>query len=89
MMKEQLAAKLNKALHPLSLNIVDESHLHSGHGGYRPEGETHFKVTLVSDHFLGMGRLDRHRLVHQILKEELQTIHALVLVLKSPEEINH
>ncbi|MFN7662386.1 MAG: BolA family protein [Alphaproteobacteria bacterium] len=89
MMQERLANKLNEALHPLSLIIEDESNLHFGHAGYRPEGETHFKVTLVSDQFSGMERIARHRLVHQILKEELQTIHALVLILKSPEEINY
>ena len=79
--------KLTDRLAPLRLDIVDESHRHAGHAGARPEGETHFAVTIVSAAFVGLGRVGRQRLVYQILADELATrIHALALTTLAPGE---
>ena len=79
--------KLPNAFAPTALEIVDESHLHAGHMGARPEGETHFRVTIVSAAFAGASRVQRHRLVHEVLAQELrERVHALALVLRTPEE---
>ena len=79
--------KLTNRLAPLRLDIVNESHRHAGHAGARPEGETHFAVTIVSDAFLGLGRVARQRLVYQILADELATcVHALALTTLAPGE---
>lgn len=84
---DTLRKKLESAFDPTGLDIVDESHLHAGHAGARPEGETHFKVTMVSPAFEGVARIQRHRLVHDVLAEELRDrVHALVLVLRTPNE---
>ena len=84
---EIMQTKLQTALEPTELEIVDESHLHAGHMGARPEGETHFRVTVVSSAFSGLGRIQRHRLVHEAVAEELRTrVHALALVLRAPGE---
>ena len=85
---EIMQTKLQTALAPTELEIVDESHLHAGHMGARPEGETHFRVTIVSPAFSGLGRVQRHRLVHEAVAEELRTrVHALALVLRAPEDL--
>jgi BolA family transcriptional regulator, general stress-responsive regulator len=79
--------KLTERLAPIRLDIVDESHRHAGHAGARPEGETHFAVTIVSAGFVGLGRVARQRLVYQILADELATrVHALSLTTLAPGE---
>ena len=79
--------KLSERLTPIRLDIVDESHRHAGHAGARPEGETHFTVTIASPVFAGLSQVARQRLVYQILAEELATrVHALSLTTLAPEE---
>ena len=84
---DRIRAKLVRAFAPASLDIVDESHKHKGHAGYREGGESHFHVTLVSDRFEGEGRVARQRQVYGILAEELDgPVHALSLKLMTPDE---
>ncbi len=79
--------KLTERFAPVRLDIVDESQRHAGHAGARPEGETHFAVTIVSAAFSGQSRVARQRLVYQTLAEELATrIHALSLTTLTPDE---
>jgi len=81
--------KLSAALQPDKLAITDESARHAGHGGARPEGETHFHVEVVSARFEGKSRVARQRLIYQILAEELKTrVHALALSALTPAEYN-
>jgi len=71
----------------MELIIEDESRKHAGHTGARPEGETHFRVRIVSAAFADLSRVERQRRVHDALKEELKTrIHALTLQILSPDE---
>jgi BolA protein len=79
--------KLTEALAPERLEIEDESHRHAGHAGARPEGESHFRVTVVAEAFAGKSRVERQRLVYDLLAEDLRTdIHALALKTLTPEE---
>ena len=76
--------KLKEKFNPYSINVIDESALHAGHVGARPEGETHFKVEMKSNKFLGMSRLNMQREVYQALELEMKNkIHALSLQLSS------
>jgi len=84
-MRERLAAKLTAAFEPSRLVVEDESHRHAGHAGARPGGETHFNVQMVSAAFAGKSRVERHRMVHAVLDEELRdSVHALALKLEAP-----
>jgi len=88
-MRARIEQKLTAALAPLALRIDDESHLHAGHAGHRPGGETHFRVTVVSQAFAGLGRVARQRLVYGLLADELaERVHALSLATLTPEENN-
>ncbi len=79
--------KLEEALSPERLEIVDESHLHNGHAGHRPEGETHFRVTVVAGRFAGRSRVERQRLITSALKDEMgNPIHALSMKALAPDE---
>jgi BolA protein len=86
-MATRIATKLEAALSPQHLNVIDESHRHQGHGGWREGGETHFRVEIVSDAFIGKSRLERHRLVNAALSQELaDRVHALAIQALAPGE---
>ncbi|MGD8326148.1 MAG: BolA family protein [Sphingomonadales bacterium] len=86
--KERITENLTKALHPIQLDVIDQSHMHEGHAGHRPGGETHFKVIVVSKAFEGLNRVARQRLVFDALKAELEErVHALSITAKAPDEV--
>ncbi|WOH50571.1 BolA family transcriptional regulator [Bradyrhizobium sp. sBnM-33] len=79
--------KLREAFLPESLDVADESHLHEGHAGHRPGGETHFRVYIVSPAFEGKSRVERHRMVNTALAVELEgSVHALAIKAQAPGE---
>ena len=78
--KDVIINKLREAFVPESLDVTDESHLHEGHAGHRPGGETHFRVYIVSAAFEGKSRIERHRMINATLAGELEgTVHALAI----------
>ena len=84
---DRLKSKLDKAFTPELLEILDDSAKHSGHSGAREGGESHFSVTIVSERFIGLGRIARQRLVNACLAEELSgPVHALSLKTLAPHE---
>jgi BolA family transcriptional regulator, general stress-responsive regulator len=79
--------KLREAFLPESLDVTDESHLHEGHAGHRPGGETHFRVYIVSPSFEGKSRIERHRMINATLAAELTgSVHALAIHAQAPGE---
>lgn len=85
--RTRMENKLTEALAPQELIIKDVSHLHAGHAGADPAGETHFNVTVVSDRFEGMPRVARQRLVYDVVADELrERVHALQLRTLTPAE---
>lgn len=86
-MADRIAGKLTAQLAPEHLKVIDESHQHHGHSGWREGGETHFRVEIISPTFAGKSRLERHRLVNAALSEELAGgVHALAIVARAPGE---
>lgn len=84
---ERIRAKLSKAFDPVRLEVNDQSHLHAGHAGARPGGETHFHVVVVSDRFTGLSRVARQRMVYAALADELaERVHALSISALGPGE---
>lgn len=86
--KSRIEALLRDNLQPERLDVIDESHHHAGH---QPDitgtGETHMRVRIVSAHFSGMNRLERHRTVNALLKPELDAgLHALAIEAAAPGE---
>ena len=84
---DTIRRKLTERFAPTDLKVEDQSHLHVGHEGARPGGETHFAVTITSVAFIGQSRVARQRLVYETLADELTTgVHALSLTTRSPGE---
>ena len=85
--RDIISNKLQEAFTPESLQVVDESHLHEGHAGHRPSGETHFRVHIVSPAFKGKSRVERHRMINATLAAELAgSVHALAIKAQAPGE---
>lgn len=86
--RSRIEAVLQENLAPLRLDVIDESHHHAGH---QPDmtgtGETHMRVRIVSERFAGLGRVQRHRLINELLKPELDAgLHALAVEPAAPGE---
>jgi BolA protein len=84
---EWITDTLKATLRPTRLTVTDESEQHRGHGGWREGGETHFRIDIVSDAFVGKSRVARHRLVNEALKGAFERgLHALAISAKTPSE---
>jgi BolA protein len=85
--KDVITKKLTEAFAPESLRVEDESHLHAGHAGHRPGGQTHYRIYIVSESFRGKSRVDRHRSINAVLAQELADgLHALAIHAAAPGE---
>jgi BolA protein len=74
-------------LEPLALELIDESAAHQGHAGWRPGGNTHWRLRIVSDAFRGKPTVARHRMVYEALGELMNhPIHALAITARAPDE---
>ena len=79
--------RLQAALAPEDLQIIDDSAAHAGHAGAR-SGGGHFNVLIISRAFTGKAPLQRHRLVYEALQDLMQQeIHALSIKALAPEEL--
>ena len=80
-MQTTIEEKLEQLLEPKVLDVINESHMHSG-----PATDSHFKVVAVSEAFEEKMLIARHRMINQALSEELNAIHALSLHTMTPDE---
>jgi BolA protein len=87
MMQREIEKKLQTAFSPTFLKVKDESSLHIGHAGARPEGSSHFSIIIVSAYFKDLTRIQRHQRIYECLTQEFNAgLHALRLKILSPEE---
>jgi BolA protein len=83
----RIEAIIRDALAPDIVHVTDDSARHAGHAGARPGGETHYTALVVAEGFRGQNRVARHRVVNAALAGEFNAgLHALALVLRTPEE---
>jgi BolA protein len=79
--------KLMVALRPSRLDLVNESHLHEGHASSPGSGESHFRLLIIAEAFAGKSRVERHRIVNDVVKDELKDgVHALAIKARAPGE---
>ncbi len=78
---------LQAAFSPIRMVLADDSEKHKGHAGHDGQGESHFRLLIVSDAFEGVGRLERHRMVYKALELFLSgRVHAMAIRALTPEE---
>ena len=83
----EMLRRLNSALSPSRIDLVDGSEQHRGHGGYNPAGESHFSLSIESPAFAGKSRVERQRLVYAALGDLMrERVHALSIRATAPGE---
>jgi len=83
----EMLKRLNSALSPTRIDLVDDSEQHFGHGGYNPAGESHFTLAIESPAFRGKNRVERQRMVYAALGDLMESrVHALSIRAKAPGE---
>ncbi len=86
-MKLKIKKFLTESLSPNYINIQDVSHAHAGHIEASPNGETHFNITISSHHFIDKTKIERHKIVNNILKPCFNSgLHAASIKTLTPEE---
>lgn len=94
-MQSTMENRLTAAFSPEKLHVINESRLHAGHhhvvdghvAEFDGEGETHFRIRIMARQFAGMSRIDRHRAVNAVLKDQLDAgLHALAIETAAPGE---
>ena len=84
----EMLRRLNSALRASSIELIDDSEQHRGHGGYNPAGESHFTLRIESAAFAGKSRVERQRMVYSALGELMrERVHALSIQATTPEII--
>jgi BolA protein len=83
----EMLKRLNSALEPTRIALVDDSEAHRGHGGYNPAGESHFSLEIESAAFAGKSRVERQRMVYAALGDLMrERVHALSIRAHAPSE---
>ena len=83
----EMLRRLESALTPSRVELVDDSEQHRGHGGYNPAGESHFTLRIESAAFAGMTRVERQRMVYAALGDLMrERVHALSIRATAPGE---
>lgn len=83
---ERMHSLLNESFAPVACELIDDSHLHTGHAG-AASGAGHYRLKIVANAFKGLGRIARHRLVYDCLNSMMETeIHALNITALAPSE---
>jgi BolA protein len=83
---DRIRDRLQAALNPTRLDVVDDSHRHEGHPSAR-DGRGHFAVVIVSAAFAGLSKLERHRAVYDAVEDLMATdIHAMSIHAFAPGE---
>jgi len=82
-----MTRRLEAALSPTAMQLVDDSEAHRGHAGHDERGESHFSLTVESAAFIGKSRVERQRLVYAALGDLMrERVHALTIKATAPEE---
>jgi BolA family transcriptional regulator, general stress-responsive regulator len=83
----EMLKRLNSALAPTRVELIDDSEQHRGHGGYNPAGESHFSLRIESEAFAGKNRVQRQRMIYAALGDLMDArVHALSIRATAPGE---
>ena len=79
---EKIKTKINKKINPEQILIIDNSNLHTKHKSF-DSNKLHLKLIIKCAKLKNMERIDAHKVIFSILKEEMENrIHALEIEIK-------
>ena len=85
--KKNIENLILKNYEPKYFSVMDVSEQHRGHQNFKEGAESHFEITIVSEKFAHLSRIERHRMVNRTLKEEfLLDLHSVILKTYTLEE---
>ena len=70
---DDIILNLQKAFKTQNLLLENESFMHN----VPADSETHFKLVIVSNDFLGLTKVKRHQKIYNVLTQTMNQIHAL------------
>ena len=83
----EMLRRLDSALSPTRIQLIDDSEQHLGHAGYNPAGESHFTLHIQSAAFAGKNRVERQRMIYAALGDLMhERVHALSIRATAPGE---
>jgi BolA protein len=83
----EMRRRLESSLQPTRIELIDDSELHRGHGGYNPAGESHFTLRIESPGFAAKSRVERQRMIYAALGDLMEArVHALSIRATAPGE---
>lgn len=74
--QEKMIARLNEALKPTTLEVINESESHRGHAGY-DQGESHFYIVISAPQLNALTRIEAHRQIYAALGDLITEVHAI------------
>ena len=78
---------ISESYEPYFYSVIDVSEQHRGHQNFKENIESHFEIIVVSDKFIDIKRIDRHRMVNYSLKNEFcSDLHSAIIKTYTIEE---
>ena len=79
---DEIKKKITKEINPDNIILIDNSHLHKKHKSF-DSNKFHFKIIIESERLKKMKKIEAHKKIFSILKEEMKNkIHALEIEIK-------
>lgn len=87
MIEARLKDILEENINCQFLDVTNQSHFHEGHAGSPGTGQSHFKITIISDEFVNQPRVERQRRIYSLITPLFQQgLHAIEVSLYTEKE---
>ena len=87
--KSKIEKVIKDYFEPYYFSVLDVSEQHRGHQSFREGTESHFKIIIVSKIFDNKKKIDRHRMVNKILKDDYsKDLHSITIKALTLEEFS-
>ena len=82
--KKRIENILSNNFKSWTIEVIDISQQHKGHNHFSGNNETHFSIILYKNENENFKRIEIHRKINFLLKEELSTgLHAIEIIIKN------
>ncbi len=79
-MQEKIETILKTTFSPSHIEVINESHLHSGHQDFPDPGHTHFRIIIKATQLENMPLVKKHKLIYHSLASLFENgLHSIVI----------